>query len=1298
MIPTRYSGIIVSAPPTTNSSPASFTSGAAFLEIIESAPVAMLLSDRDGVIGLTNAEARRMLGYTETELRGLTVAALLPKKSLGRLQAFFAHFWLVPERRPVDGGPEFQMLCKDGGEIWVQMGFNPVRIGGTVFALGAVLDIGARKLAEKARAESERTMRAILDHSFEFIGLLDTEGRILRANHASLGQAGVKWEDVQGRLFWETPWWAHSPAEQTKLRDAVRRAARGEFVRFETTHTGTGGSMLDIDFSLKPVRDEDGCVSGLIPEGRDITERKCVERALRESEEKFSKVFHSSPDAISVHELESGACVDANENFLRLFGYSRTELIGRRPVDLGIWPDLAQREGYVEILRTHGTVRDFPARVRLRSGEIRLVQMSSDVVEIGGSRHNVTVLHDMTDKLQAERTLRESEEKFSKAFRASPDAISVSDLSTGHFLDVNEGYEQLSGYKRAELIGRTSSEMGIWSNPGDREKILEELNRSGSVRDMQLKARTHSGELKTFLLSAEKIEIGGRPCVVVVSRDITVRMQAEQALRESEEKFAAAFRVSPDIMSISDYESGNYIEVNEAHERIFGFSRAESIGHSPLELGIIPTDSGLQEEMLRLLQKEGRLRDFKAHARNRRGEHMVVLLSAEFIQFGGRKCVLRVSRDITARLQAEQALRESEEKFSKAFRASPDAIAITDLETGHYIEANGGHEQIFGFTREEVIGRTTLELGYYRNPEDRARMVAEIRAHGAVHNLELPCLNRRGEPITVLYSGEAIEVNGRKCLVSVIRDITSRKRAEEALRDSEARFRSYFESPFIGMAITSADRRWLEVNDHLCRMLGYPREELLRMSWSEITVAEDVNKNDALLGRVMAGELDGCTFEKRYRRKDGGILYANLSTRSFRRGDGTLDYFLTVIQDITEKHEAEETRAGLENQLRQAQKLEALGTLAGGIAHDFNNILTAMIVYRELAVMDIDRPADLRKHLAEIGQASTRAKELVRQILTFSRQQKQERRAVRLHPVVKEALQLLRSSLPSTIEMDLHIDEQSPEVLADTGQVHQIVMNLATNAAHAMRDRHGRLTVRLVPRQLDEEFCRIQSGLRPGLYAQLSVTDMGHGMDETTLGHIFEPFFTTKGPGEGTGLGLAVVHGIMEDHDGTIAVRSRVGGGTTFDLFFPQYLGIIRAAVEQDAGIPRGRGESVLLVDDERPLCDAIGAVLQKLGYRMTVCTDPMDAVARFRAAPLDFDVLLTDHTMPQMTGLDVIREVHAVRPGLPVLLVSGLSGTWTPEKLRGFDIRELVAKPLDLASLAQAVRRALDHPRNPTI
>jgi PAS domain S-box-containing protein len=649
------------------------------------------------------------------------------------------------------------------------------------------------------------------------------------------------------------------------------------------------------------------------------------------------------------------------------------------------------------------------------------------------------------------------------------------------------------------------------------------------------------------------------------------------------------------------------------------------------------------------------------------------------------------ARDVTEQKKAEQALRVSEEKFSKAFRSSPDAISVSDAETGQFLDINEGFERLFACKAADVIGRTSGELRLWADPEDRDRLLAALRAKGSVKNFETRARPRSGGERPCVLAAETVEIGGRQCLVLVIRDVTEQRAAEQALRESEARFRSYFESPLIGMAITSPDRHWLEVNDHLCEMLGYTRDELRGTRWSDLTVEGDRASNERQLERALAGEVDTYSLEKRYRRKDGSILHASIAVRCIRKPDGAADYFLTVVQDQTARIDAEQAQAELESQLRQAQKLEALGQLAGGIAHDFNNILTAIMAYAELAGMDADDPDEVRQHLDQVQKASARARDLVRRILTFSRQRKQERRAVPLAPVIGEAVDLIRSTLPATIEIAVRVEPDVPVVLADLSQVHQVLMNLCTNSAYAMRDQSGRLGLTLERVNVDAALVRAQPELREGCYARLTVSDTGSGMAPEILKRIFEPFFTTKGPGEGTGLGLSVVHGIMQDHEGAVTVESEPGRGTTFRLYFPERIGAEETVSPGALPLVRGRGERILFIDDEEALCDSTRLLLDKLGYHTTAMTSPVAALERFRERPEDFDLVITDLSMPFMTGVDVGREMLALRPGMPVVLASGFSGTWTHEKVRAQGMRALLSKPLTAAALSAAIRRVLD-------
>ncbi|HEY1107927.1 MAG TPA: ATP-binding protein, partial [Opitutaceae bacterium] len=383
-------------------------------------------------------------------------------------------------------------------------------------------------------------------------------------------------------------------------------------------------------------------------------------------------------------------------------------------------------------------------------------------------------------------------------------------------------------------------------------------------------------------------------------------------------------------------------------------------------------------------------------------------------------------------------------------------------------------------------------------------------------------------------------------------------------------------------------------------------------------------------------------------------------------------------------------RKHLEEQFRQSQKMEAIGTLAGGIAHDFNNVLAAITGYTELAKMEVQGNADLAEYLKAIGEGGARAADLVRQILAFSRLQEQRRNPVQLAPVIEEALKLLRATIPVSIEFDISLERGGPAVLADPTQIHQVLMNLVTNAAQAMRARPGRLGVTLESLVLDREFVSLHPGLHQGLYQRLCVSDTGHGMDAATQGRIFDPFFTTKAPGEGTGLGLAVVHGIVQAHDGIITVYSQPGQGTRFHLYFPAHLDDSGGFANVPAAAPRGRGEQILLVDDEQPLITMGRRMLERLGYRCAAFTHPAEALQAYRQAPETFALAITDLTMPTMSGIDLAEQLLQLRPDLAVILTTGYNASLTPERVRALGMRQLLLKPLTLNTLAEAVHREL--------
>lgn len=399
---------------------------------------------------------------------------------------------------------------------------------------------------------------------------------------------------------------------------------------------------------------------------------------------------------------------------------------------------------------------------------------------------------------------------------------------------------------------------------------------------------------------------------------------------------------------------------------------------------------------------------------------------------------------------------------------------------------------------------------------------------------------------------------------------------------------------------------------------------------------------------------------------------------------------LSLKREMAERQQAEENRRQLEEQLRQGQKMEAIGTLAGGIAHDFNNILAAIIPYTHLAIEDSQNNPAVKESLEHVLLASERAKTLVQQILAFSRQQKQVRRVVDMGAVASETLKLIRSALPASITIQSEVEPGLPSVFADATQMHQVLMNLCTNAAHAMRDRAGSIEVKLERHPVGDVESRANPDLKPGVYVKLSVRDQGCGIPEEQRKRIFEPFFTTKGPGEGTGLGLAVVHGIIKDHAGAIAVRSTPGVGSVFDIFLPIHVAPPARTEVTPGDSPAGNGEHILLVDDEQAICNVVGRMLKRVGYRVTTYHSPQMAWEDFQTHPDDFHLVLTDLSMPGMTGLELARNIGQLRPKLPIILATGFGGAWEPETQKLENIRKTLFKPVAPRTLHESIREVL--------
>jgi PAS domain S-box-containing protein len=802
--------------------------------------------------------------------------------------------------------------------------------------------------------------------------------------------------------------------------------------------------------------------------------------------------------------------------------------------------------------------------------------------------------------------------------------------------------------------------------------------------------RSKSGREIPIQLSLSRMTVDGTEFRVASSFDLSGQKEAEQETLERLYSVVEHSDVGMFLVQVTEDDDFVYESFNPITERLTGLKRGQARGRKPAE--IVPaTEAARLLGQYRRAVRLGTPLTYEEEADTRTGSRVFrTTLVPIRNRAGSVHRLIGLSQDITEQKRTEaalaatqQSLIESEEKSAKAFRASPHPIGITDLATGRLIEVNDAFERVFGHSREQAIGKTTVELGTV-SAESRAKMLELLRGKLSFRDLEIPGARRDGTALSLILSGEVIELSDARCLVTYVHDVTEHQTAKLRLLHSEERFaRAFGASPDALAIIDMKTGQMLEVNEGFERLFGYPRAAVVGHSSFEVGLWANPDEREQAR-RILFEQGTLRDFPIVGRRADGQLRDCLLSCELVELSEGRAVW--ANLRDVTEKLKIERAHAELEAQLRQAQKMEALGTLAGGIAHDFNNILGAIMAYSELIKLDAHLPEQVQSYVVELRRAGERAKDLVQQILTFSRRQPQQRRAVRVDIAVRDALNLLRSTLPSTIRIDAYISPDTPLVLADITQIHQVMTNLGTNAAHAMKNLAGTLSISLDTVEIDEATAQTNAQLNARRYARITVRDDGGGMSPETVKRIFEPFFTTKLPGEGTGLGLAVVDGIVRDHEGAIEVVSDVGSGTTISVYLPEHEAVLVDEVTPTSPLRRARGQRVLFIDDETVLCRSVSSLLERLGYVVTARSDPSEALELFRQNPHAFDVVLTDLTMPGLTGVDVAREVQKLSPRKPVLMMSGFNSTWTAEALRAVGVIELIKKPLGAVQLSETL------------
>lgn len=865
---------------------------------------------------------------------------------------------------------------------------------------------------------------------------------------------------------------------------------------------------------------------------------------------------------------------------------------------------------------------------------------------------------------RADDTLR------SRIYRVAPCGLGL--VCDRVFMEVNEQLCQLTGYQRDELIGHSSrllyTDAQAFARVGvEQQRQLHQQN-SATVESRWLRK---DGTTMEVLLSCTPVDAGNAGAGIVFTvLDITARKQREQHLRDNEARYHAMIEMAVDGILLGDHQ-GVILEANHHICTMFGMERQALIGRHISALPFCAqsiASTPFRFDLLRQGETVISERDFQRPD----GSIISVEMRSKMMPDGNYQSIYR---DITQRKQTEQALRESEEKFALSFAASPDAVNINRLDDGMYVDINAGFTELSGYTREDVQGKTTIELNIWHDLKDRETLVAALRATGHCNNLEAFFRRKDGSLGIGLLSARLIHLGQVPHILSITRDITPQKQAAADLE----RLRVAIEQAGEVVVITDLRGHIQYANPAFERTSGYSLAEVYQQS---TRILKSGQHDEAYYHNLWATIASGKTWSGRMinRKKDGSLFTEEATISPVFDEEGIVNY-VAIKRDIT-------AQLKLEAQYLHAQKMESVGRLTGGVAHDFNNMLAVIIGFTELAMVKSTAEDRIYGDLERILEAAHRSADIVQQLLAFARKQAIMPKVIDLNRLVDGMLKFLRRLIGEDTELRWVPDESLPNVRMDPVQVDQILANLCINARDAIGET-GIIELATGRVMLDEAFCLNHPGVEPGEYVTLMVRDNGCGMEAEVIEKIYEPFFTTKGL-LGTGLGLATVYGIVSQNHGIITVESSPGQGTTFVLYLPVYTACLHEDGASSIDLPgRGRDETILLVEDDAGVLDLGRTMLETLGYRVLTAASPSQALELVQQTK-SIDLLLTDVVMPEMNGAQLAQQLRELRPELRVLYMSGYTADIIAHHGVLHQDIHFLQKPFDLQTISVKVHEAL--------
>ncbi len=846
---------------------------------------------------------------------------------------------------------------------------------------------------------------------------------------------------------------------------------------------------------------------------------------------------------------------------------------------------------------------------------------------------------------------------------------------------VNPSLAHMLGYKPEEIVGKLTLMDIVHSDdlPIVKQRFQERLDGKIEDRNVIYRAIKKNGTLVYVEVYGVRTEFQGSQAVMGTVIDVTERKKTEDALQESESKFRSIAENAVDCIFIKD-KTRRYTFVNKAMKDLLGVPGSDILGKTPEEV--------FGQEQGRII-KEVDDRTFSGESVN---ETRNVVIGGRSFFFNTIQTqlvtthdevisIMGIVRDVTECKRSEEQILTEKKFTDTALDAQMDTFFLFEQSTGKALRWNRIFREISGYTDEEIISMPALASYYSQEDTKRVETFIQNLLKEGDGTIELELICKDGRKIPTEYRVLIVN-NGQekpKYIISIGRDISEHKQTKEALQES-LKFKDKLISEVpVGISIYDAESgQCVAGNKTIAKLVGATEEQVLEQNFNTI----ESWKTSGLLetSKSALKENSKKEIEVNVTTTFGKEISFHCYFVPFLTGGKK--YLLFTLNDFTERKQ-------LESKLRHSERMLAIGQLAGGIAHDFNNVLAGIIGYADMALDVVSSNDLLSRYMKNILKAGERAKNLVSQVLTFSRQGREEKVSTNLSPVVNEVIELLKASIPSSIHLSVDIAKDTCPVMADTTKVHEMVMNLSTNAVHAM-DEKGILTITLREDKTNELQQGIMGRIKRGFYSIIEVKDTGIGMAESVISHAFEPFYTTNKSGEGTGLGLSVVYGVMQSHNGNIQVESIVDEGTTFRLFFPK-TEQEKLAEDEPRQEAREGHERILFVDDEELINEMGTYLLASLGYKVTSTTDSKEALRLFKENTKAFDLIITDQTMPNMTGLELTQEILKINPGFPVILCTGFSTKVNEKNAANAGVKHLFYKPITKKELAAKIREVFD-------